>query len=730
MNLPCKPRLTLLAIALCHVLNVHAQTALPGAAPAQSSAPLQQVEIKGALAAYDPRRDDTATKIVVNHEEIVKFGDTSVLDVLKRLPGVTVTSGGGRGTGEVRMRGLGSGYTQVLINGERAPAGFSLESLAPEVIERIEVLRAASAEFSTQSIAGTINVVLKKAIQNAQRELNAGFAHSSTTDAPSLNLQLSDRSGKLSYSVTTSVRRARFDRLPTAEETGLDPAGRLTLQRHQHAREIGYSDGLNIAPRLNWALGGGDTLTVQGYVNHNALDLHSQATVDTPLGAPPQYPFIDWRLTNHNSYGRLDLNWVSRLAGGAKLDVKLGGEAGKAVNDSKRRGYAAQGGAFLLDNRVSAETRNDGFSTTGKYARPLGEGHSLALGWEGAVSSRDDTRVQREQPLPGAFPVNSDEVFSADVKRLAVYGQDEWIINPRWSVYGGMRWEGIATATAGNSFTGARSRSSVWSPLLQALYKVPGTKGDQLRAALTRTYKAPPTQSLIPRRFTTANNSATDPDYAGNPLLKPELALGLDLSYDHYWGEGAMVSVSGSTRRIDDFTRSSIVLGADGRWVVMPVNDGAATTRGLEFEAKFPLALVFEHAPALDLRLNLSRNWSTVDSVPGPNNRLDQQTPLSGTLGVDYKAGALSAGGSLTYKSGGPVRVSLQQRERQSARRDLDLYALWKFDPRLQLRVAVSNALGEDYRSDSTYTDASGSRQRSGSYPAPASVSANLIMKL
>jgi outer membrane receptor for ferrienterochelin and colicins len=33
------------------------------------------------------------------------------------------------------------------------------------VIERIEVLRAASAEFSTQSIAGTINIVLKKAVK-------------------------------------------------------------------------------------------------------------------------------------------------------------------------------------------------------------------------------------------------------------------------------------------------------------------------------------------------------------------------------------------------------------------------------------------------------------------------------------------------------------------------------------------------------------------------------------
>jgi outer membrane receptor for ferrienterochelin and colicin len=109
------------------------------------------VEVNGAASTYDLRRDDTASKIVVNHGEIVKYGDTNILDVLKRVPGVTVSGGGGRG-GAIRMRGQGSGYTQVLINGERAPAGFSMDALAPDSVERIEVLRAASAEFSTQRL--------------------------------------------------------------------------------------------------------------------------------------------------------------------------------------------------------------------------------------------------------------------------------------------------------------------------------------------------------------------------------------------------------------------------------------------------------------------------------------------------------------------------------------------------------------------------------------------------
>src|SRR5206468_6514919 len=159
------------------------------------------------------------------HDEIVKYGDSSVLDVLKRVPGVTVSGNGGRGS-EVRMRGLGNGYTQVLINGERAPAGFSIDSLAPDLIERIEVLRAATAEYSTQSIAGTINIVLKKTVKAGQRELKIGYAHGDVSNGPSANLQMSDKAGRVAWSLAANVSHEHFSRTVSSVEEHVDPAGR------------------------------------------------------------------------------------------------------------------------------------------------------------------------------------------------------------------------------------------------------------------------------------------------------------------------------------------------------------------------------------------------------------------------------------------------------------------------------------------------------------------------
>ena len=107
-----------------------------GPAGKAPEATLKAVEIR-ANQESDTRRLSTAAKIVVGREEIERYGDTSMGELLKRLPGVVSGGRPGRG-GPPQMRGLGGGYTQILIDGERAPRGFSLEDLAPEQVERGE----------------------------------------------------------------------------------------------------------------------------------------------------------------------------------------------------------------------------------------------------------------------------------------------------------------------------------------------------------------------------------------------------------------------------------------------------------------------------------------------------------------------------------------------------------------------------------------------------------------
>ena len=56
------------------------------------------------------------------------------------------------------------------------PPGFSLDSLTPEQIERIEILRAPTAETGARAIAGTINIVTRDGFAKRINDLRSAPA--------------------------------------------------------------------------------------------------------------------------------------------------------------------------------------------------------------------------------------------------------------------------------------------------------------------------------------------------------------------------------------------------------------------------------------------------------------------------------------------------------------------------------------------------------------------------
>jgi outer membrane receptor for ferrienterochelin and colicins len=683
----------------------------------QTELPPAQVEVKGSITSYDARRDDTAMKMVVGREDIGRYGDISVFDVLKRIPGVTMVNNGR--SIQLQMRGLGGGYTQLLVDGEKAPAGFSLEDLAPDLVERIEVMRAPSAEFSTQAIAGTVNIVLRKGARRAQegkREFKLGYLHSSDFTGPSATLDVVGRAGKTGYTLAANVNHESFERHFSGFEDNTRPDGRVDLLRTTDVAENGHINRYSLNPRLDWTLDNGDTLSWQVFASGNKFRNHPHPLVTTLVGVPPQLPDVRTVFEGDNGQQRSELAWTHGFASGAKLEMNLGVETAQEKSSSQNRGMDSED-VLALDDRRRLAARQRGLKSTGKLSRALDGGHALVAGWDGAVHWRDETRTQQDDaaPLPPTLP--ADEVSDGRVQRLALFAQDEWTIAKAWSAYLGVRWEGIRTDASGNTFATTRVRSSVWSPIAQLLWKIPERKGDQLRLALSRTYKAPELANLLPRRQIWDNNDATEADFLGNPKLKPELAWGVDAAWEHYWAEGAMFSVATTWRRIANYTGNRVYF--DGyRWIYTPENVGRATSRSVELDTKFPLKSLVAGAPALDLRASLNRNWSEVSSVPGPDKRIEQQTPLSGTLGVDWKTGAWTTGASFAFRSASLVRSSADRWTYARAGRDLDAYAVWKAGPKVQLRFALANLLRQDNGFEVRYADpVAGLMKRSWTYP-------------
>jgi len=240
-------------------------------------------------------------------------------------------------------------------------------------------------------------------------------------------------------------------------------------------------------------------------------------------------------------------------------------------------------------------------------------------------------------------------------------------------------------------------RSTVLSPVLEWMRKLPGDR--QLRFAASRSYKAPNMLDLIPRRFTADNNnSPTNPDTQGNPALRPELAWGLDAGVDVYFAKDGLLSASIYARDIDNVILPTLYR-ENGRWVTMPANGGGARVFGLTLEARIPLT------NALTLRANATFNRSRLASVPGPDNRLAAQTPLSGTTVLSFRQGALTLEGEFSYEAGRPSRESATDVATAPYQRKLDLRAAWKLAPRHQIRIGLSDVLRPDRTTSERYED-------------------------
>lgn len=673
---------------------------------------------------HDVRRDETTGKIVVTADEITKFGDTQFTDVLRRVPGVTVIGS------DIRMRGLGSGYTQILLNGEQLPPGFSLDSLSPDLVERIEIIRSATAEYSTQAIAGTINIILKRKVSSTSRELKTGLSTGKGYKSPNISLTASDKDGGFSYSFPFNLSYIDSDITPRSIQTGEDGNGQQILRQEWSARTLRQFTGGGTAPRLNWTLQNGDTITMQSFVNLSRNRSSGDTEYSLIRGTAPVYPKLLSTTATETGVLRTDVSRSHGLADDAKFEWKIGLNCSNRITDFRQQGYD-QNLRENLDSSVISSAREIGALFTGKYSTTLTKGHSLVAGWDAGILRRRETRDQRDKALLGIVPFVSLDDYDLRVVRAAFFAQDEWNFTNEWSAYAGLRWEGLSTKSDGNTFASVKNNSIVLSPIFQTLYKIPERKGEQVRMALTRTFKAPSAGSLIPRLFTSANNSPTDPDTKGNPNLRPELATGLDAAYEKFWGQGAAFSLATAFRQIRDSTRKELQF-INGRWISSSTNDGTARTASIEFDSKFPVQSLYNEAPPIDFRFNVSRNWSRVDSVPGPNSRLSDQIPVSANLGLDYRlrGGEFVVGGNFGFRGGGPVRTGINTASYFSLRRELDIYGLWKLNSANQLRFTIGNLFRMDYLNQTTYSDSFGRIQKNDSVPSSVYARLNWEIKL
>ncbi|MBA1303279.1 TonB-dependent receptor domain-containing protein [Stutzerimonas stutzeri] len=250
----------------------------------------------------EPRAQATAANTVFTRADIERLQARSVPELLRRIPGVQVSSAGGLPS--LSLRGTGTAQTLVLIDGQRiasATSGFArLDYLAIDNIERVEVIRGPrSSLYGADAIGGVIQIFTRggKPGINPEVRLAAG---SDQTFQRSLSLAAGTEQTRVHLGASLEERDG-FDITRDNRGADRDNDGQRNKALHlklDHQFDAGWKAGLS----LN--------------------DQRGKNEYDDAYEFVPGTPQDEFRVSSYSGYldGQLSGIWNSRLELGRSFD--------------------------------------------------------------------------------------------------------------------------------------------------------------------------------------------------------------------------------------------------------------------------------------------------------------------------------------------------------------------------------------------------------------------------
>jgi TonB-dependent receptor len=162
----------------------------PAADPAAQESPATdepEIVVQGFRAslnsALNQKRNETAAVDSIVAEDIGKFPDSNLAESMQRVPGVALTRGDGGEGRNIAVRGLGSGFTRVRINGMEGTAqtgssdiygagnsgrSFDFNVFPTEIFSSLSVRKTTSADVEEGSLGATVDLKAPKPLDFAK----------------------------------------------------------------------------------------------------------------------------------------------------------------------------------------------------------------------------------------------------------------------------------------------------------------------------------------------------------------------------------------------------------------------------------------------------------------------------------------------------------------------------------------------------------------------------------
>lgn len=725
-------------------LSLAAPAAAQTDADAQSAPATEEIEtaadvvVNGTIA-YRNRTEGAEPELVYDQDFFQRFEPLTAGDALKRVPSVTFLSDVIESDG-ARLRGLDPGYTQILINGDKVPGnqddrGFFLDRIPAELIKQVEIVRSSSARRTGDAVAGTLNIVLRDGYQLDGGYVRGGALFFDDGEVkPSFGAVFGGQVGPGRILLGANVQGRYNPKKKFSLRYGESPENDADYREEFDNREdqSDVRDGTDYAFNATYDIDGETTDFELSafYVKTDRTETERSFEYDDETAVTGSVFAGGNLLTDNKNVNKIDQDNYTLAAkmshewslGETELKVSYArfndrqDESEIEIDfdrDEDEPAPVLEGG--LLVTRIVDEE----FSVGLDHSVPVGANVKFVFGGFLQNKTRDSNITEFEQELEltenlhasyNQFQLSPATFAQAFIDGETVDGGRNLIKENRRDLYaliegetGPVKWEAGLRYETTDVRIEDRVEADVFNQdydylLPSASVKINVGGGGRFTLSGARTVRRPRFDYLSP---VTLEEELGDNDLAGNPLLRPEKAWGVDFGYEQRIGRTGVIGVNVFYRDVTDLVEIANTglervedegTEDEERFLILqPQNVGSGKVYGIEFDLSTDLGFI--GLKNTGIFGNLSLLDSEITDFFG-ERRFNGQSDYVYNFGFIQNFPSFGAAFGATYRKQGTAFDRLVAEEVTTTYgADLEVFVEKRFGKNFTIRAVGSNLL-------------------------------------